>query len=705
MDGAPVRHTGSWGNARAPAPGRFILTFTPVSDFFSSILTPQRQALTGWFLQRPDRATLILLGLFTALVFLPVLGNDFVVFDDREYVYENELVKKGLTFEGLRWAFTDSFQQGNWDPFNWLSHMLACELFGVFPAGHHLVNLILHVAITLLLFVALRRMNLPLMPCAVVAALFAVHPLHVEPVAWVAERKGLLSSLFWMLTLLAYLKFVKQPGRRSYAWVVAWFVLGLMSKPMLVTLPFTLLLLDFWPLDRMFDSPGDDPNSPPNPPRRNAGLFGRLIPLAKEKWLLFVISFVWMPIAVLSQKAFGAVATLDPFPIGERIRNALVSYCAYLKKMVLPNDLAVHYPFPEEFPPAQTLGAIALLGSVSLAAFMTARKRPYLFVGWFWFLGSMVPVIQLVQIWTHAMADRYAYIPSIGILIVVVFGGAELFRRWRLRKGAQAAIVAVILTLCSAASIRQTGHWKNTLTLFGHARSVTTGNALAHSALGEALYKEERISEAVVEFEAALRAKPRNAVANHYMATIRMKESREHISQRRLDAARQALVAALTHDPEYLNARFHLGLVLMEMGQAEAAAAAFDSALRMDSGGKQTHLIYFSHGRLLAKLNRLAEAGAYLRVALKLHPDFPEAHYELARVHLTLGQIDQAVEHLQIANDGLARPLAGGFRPGVSQLDSYRQLSAPAPLLPFYSRPAPERVSEELKQAKAALKE
>lgn len=666
-------------------------------------MTPRKQAPDSWFKQHPDRATLILLGLFAALVFLPVLGNDFVVFDDREYVYDNDLVKKGLTLEGIRWAFTDSFQQGNWDPFNWLSHMLACELFGVFPAGHHLVNLVLHVAITLLLFVALRRMKLPLGPCAVVAALFAVHPLHVEPVAWVAERKGLLSSLFWMLTWLAYLKFVKKPGRRNYAWVVLWFVLGLMSKPMLVTLPFTLLLLDFWPLNRMFPSPDALSNSTAPDRRENAGLFGRLIPLVKEKWLLFLISFVWMPIAVLSQKAFGAVATLEPFPIGDRIQNALLSYCAYLRKMVLPNDLAVHYPFPEEFPIAHTLGAIALLGGVSVAAFMTARKRPYLFVGWFWFLGSMVPVIQIVQIWTHAMADRYAYIPSIGILIVVVWGGAEIFNAWRLKPGAQAAIVALVLTLCSLATIRQTGHWKNTLELFKHARTVTTGNALAHSALGEELYKQERIPEAVAEFEAALKAKPRNAVANHYMAAIRMRESREPIAQRRLEAAQEALVAAINHDPKFLKAGLHLGLVLMEMDRDEEAAAAFASTLQIDPGGNQTHLTYFSNGRLLAKLNRLAEAGAYFRVAIKLHPDFPEAHYELARVHIKLGQFDQAIDHLQIAGDGLVRPLVGGFKPGVSQLEAFRQSSAPEPLLPFYSRPSAETIMEELSKAKNAL--
>lgn len=670
-----------------------------------AILIPKKHALVSWFQSRPDRAALILLGLFTALVFLPVLGNDFVVFDDRGYVYENELVKKGLTFEGIRWAFADSFQKGNWDPLNWLSHMLACELFGVLPAGHHFVNLVLHVAITLLLFAALRRMKLPLGPCAVVAALFAVHPLHVEPVAWVAERKGLLSSLFWMLTLLAYLRFVREPARRNYAWVVAWFVLGLMSKPMLVTLPFTLLLLDFWPLNRMFTSPGDVSESPTSnaSPSTSAGPFGRLIPLAKEKWLLFVISFAWMPIAVFSQKAFGAVATLEPFPLGDRIQNALVSYCAYLRKMVFPNDLAVHYPFPEEFPIAQTLGAIILLAGISVAAFMTARKRPYLFVGWFWFLGSMIPVIQIVQIWTHAMADRYAYIPSIGILIGAVWGGSEVFRAWSLRPAAQAAIVAIVLALCSVATIRQTGHWKNTLTLFAHARSVTTGNALAYSALGEELYKQERIPEALAEFEAALKAKPKNAVANRYMSAIRMRESREHISGHRLEAAQETLVAVINHDPEYLAARFHLGLVLMEMGRAEEAAVAFASCLQMDSGGKQTPLIYFSNGRLLAKLNRWAEAGAYLRVAIKLQPEFPEAHYELAQVHIKLGQFDQAAEHLQIAGDGLARPLAGGFRPGASLPVAFRHLSDPEPLLPFYSRPSAETILEELSKAKNAL--
>lgn len=672
---------------------------------FLPILSPKQNALLSAFRQRPDRSTLILLGLFTALVFLPVLGNDFVVFDDREYVYENELVKQGITLEGIRWAFTDSFQQGNWDPFNWLSHMLACELFGVAPGGHHFVNLALHIAITLLLFIALRRMKLPLGPCAVVAALFAVHPIHVEPIAWVAERKGLLSSLFWMLTILAYLKYVKERSRKNYAWIVVWFVLGLMSKPMLVTLPFTLLLLDLWPLNRMFNPPDADVKSSPSTSAPGAGAFGRLLPLAKEKWLLFVISFVWMPIAALSQKAFGAVATLEPFPLSERIQNALVSYCAYMRKMIFPNDLAVHYPFPDSFPLWQPLGAIVLLGAISVAAFMTAKKKPYFFVGWFWFLGSMVPVIQIVQIWTHAMADRYAYIPSIGIFIVVVWGGSEIFKAWRLQIRTQAILVALLLAACSVASIRQTAHWKDTIALFGHARNVTSGNALALSALGEELYKRERIAEAVVEFEAALKARPKNAVANHYMATIRMRESRDHMSGRRLEPARQSLLAAINHDSNYLTARFYLGLVQMEMGQAQSAAETFATALQMDAGGEQTHLIYFSNGRLFAKHKQWTEAGAYFRVAIKLQPDFPEAHYELALVQLQLGQIEPAIENFQIANDLLLSKLAGGFNPGVvSQLETFRQSEPTPQLIPFYSPPSLDEIQERLNQANTELK-
>jgi tetratricopeptide (TPR) repeat protein len=668
-------------------------------------LSPKQNALLSAFQQRPDRVTLILLGLFTALVFLPVLGNDFVVFDDREYVYDNELVKRGVTLEGIRWAFTDSFQQGNWDPFNWLSHMLACELFGVAPAGHHFVNLALHVAITLLLFIALRRMKLPIVPCAIVAALFAIHPIHVEPVAWVAERKGLLSSLFWMLTLLAYLKFVNVRSRKNYAWIVVWFVLGLMSKPMLVTLPFTLLLLDFWPLNRMFNSPEADGKPMPSTSGPRPGAFGRLIPLAKEKWPLFLISFVWMPIAVLSQKAFGAVATLDPFPLGERIQNALVSYCVYLRKMVFPNDLAVHYPFPETFPLWQTLAAIALLGGLSVAAFMTARKRPYLFVGWFWFLGSMVPVIQIVQIWTHAMADRYAYIPSIGIFIVVVWGGAELFKKYQLKPAAQRALVAILLATCSVATIRQTAHWKDTISLFGHARTVTSGNALALSALGEEFYKRERIPEAVAEFEAALKARPKNAAANYYMATIRMRESREHISRRQLKAARQTLLAAINHDPKYLTARLYLGLVLMEIGEAQPATEAFASALQMDAGGDKTHLVYFSNGRLLAKHQHWAEASAYFRVALKLQPEFPEAHYELALAHIQLSQFELAIVHLQHARNGLDRPIPDRFKPENSfQPAALTQASESEPLVPFYSRPTRKRILESLQQTQAELK-
>lgn len=401
------------------------------------------------------------LALLTVLAFLPSLGNGYVILDDPLYVTSNPEVRQGITREGAVWALTANVAN-NWHPLTVLSHMLDVEVFGLPPAGHHLTSLLLHLAGVLLLFEALRRMTGAVHRSALVAALFAVHPTRVESVAWISERKDVLSGLFFMLALLAYLGWVRRPSAGRYLLVALALTLGLAAKPMLVTLPCVLLLLDFWPLGRR-------------------GL-GRLI---REKIPLFALSAASCLVTLHYQKT--SMAPLDVLPWDLRLANAAVSYATYLGKAFLPRNLAVLYPFPMEIPAWKTAGAVLLLAAVTALAVWRARKSPWLLVGWLWFLGTLVPVIGLVQVGRQAMADRYTYLPFIGLFLAVVWGLAELTeRRGALRPVLGALAILVILGLVGMTRA-QTRHWRDGVTLFRHALAATGDNPLARRGLAKAL--------------------------------------------------------------------------------------------------------------------------------------------------------------------------------------------------------------------------
>lgn len=404
------------------------------------------------------------LALLTVLAFLPSLGNGYVILDDPLYVTTNHEVRQGITRDGAAWALTANVAN-NWHPLTVLSHMLDVEVFGLPPAGHHLTSLLLHLAGVLLLFEALRRMTGAVYRSALVAALFAVHPTRVESVAWISERKDVLSGLFFMLALLAYLGWVRRPSAGRYLLVALAMALGLAAKPMLVTLPCVLLLLDFWPLGRR-------------------GL-GRL---TLEKIPLFALSAASSLVTLHYQKT--SMAPLDVLPWDLRLANAAVSYVAYLGKAFLPRNLAALYPFPMEIPAWKTAGALLLLAIVTAFAIWRARKSPWLLVGWLWFLGTLVPVIGLVQVGRQAMADRYTYLPFIGLFLAVVWGLAELMelveRRGALRPVLGALAILAILGLAGMARA-QTRHWRDSVTLFRHALAVTGDNPLARRGLAKAL--------------------------------------------------------------------------------------------------------------------------------------------------------------------------------------------------------------------------
>lgn len=504
---------------------------------------------------------LLLTGL-TFVTYKQVLYHQFIIFDDTVYITENPHIQKGLTFENIRWAFTTG-RASNWHPITWLSHIVDYEMFGLNPRGHHLVNVLLHTANTLLLFGVLNAMTGAVWQSAFVAALFALHPLHIESVAWVAERKDVLSGLFFMLTVAAYLRYVRQTGTKWYLLTILLFALGLMAKPMLVTLPFVLLLLDYWPLGR----------------------FGvnRPAKLVREKVPFFVLSAVSSVVTFLVQQSTGAVSTMEKFPPATRIANAMVSYMVYLEKMVWPSRLAVLYPYPVDgLPVQQVIKAVLLLTGVSYLVIRLARNHKYLLVGWLWYAGTLVPVIGLVQVGSQAMADRYTYLPSIGIFIMVAWGFDELLtgRRWReTALGVSAAAVLLVLSTCTGAQLR---YWQNSVTLFEHTLEVTSNNHTAYNNLGIAYGRLGRYQEEMEAYKQAIRINPDSAEAQCNLGVV-------YIKLGDYDKAIKALKQALRIKPDYVYEYGNLGVAYFKLGSYEKAIEAFKQAVKIKPDLAETH--------------------------------------------------------------------------------------------------------------------
>ena len=549
------------------------------------------------------------LGLITLGVFWPSLTYDFLSYDDQAYVTENPHVRAGLTWPGVVWAFK-SFSVTNWHPLTWLSHMLDCQLYGLKPAGHHLTNLLLHTASTLLLFLVLNRMTGALWRSAGVAALFAWHPLHVESVAWIAERKDVLSTFFFMLTLLAYERYAERSitphaSRIThhvslfYLLTLLFFALGLMSKPMLVTLPFVLLLLDYWPLRRVQLS---TLNSQPS----------TLWPLVVEKIPLLVLSAVACVLTIAAQRQGFAVVSTAGLPLSLRIPHVLMAYVHYLGTMLLPRHLAAHYPYVAAVPAFKVAGAATLLALLTFLAFRMAARRPYLLVGWLWYLGTLVPVIGLVQVGDQAWADRYTYIPLIGLFLAVVWGvcdlattpAAEAVRRPgpRVALGALAAMAALAMLVGTSLQLR---HWKNTRTLFEHAAAVTQNNTRALTVLGSLLAAEGKPEE-----------------------------------------AKRLYMLALSYSPDNPETHFNLGKVLDQQGKLDESIAEYSQSLWSKQWRDKAHILM---GVALAKQHKYEQAVAHYQAALALNPESATAENNLARVLHSQGRLDEARQRYEAA--------------------------------------------------------
>ena len=555
----------------------------------------------------------------TLSVYMRAGGNGFVNYDDNRYVTANPHVATGITPGNVGWAFTTT-TASNWHPLTWLSHMTDCQLYGLNPRWHHLTSVALHALNAVLLFLLLARMTHAPWRSAFVAALFALHPLHVESVAWVAERKDVLSTLFFLLTLLVYARYVERPGPARYVPVFCLYALGLMAKPMLVTLPCVLLLLDYWPLGRYRTANPARPVLPGDGDSRgklvNGSSVGRLV---LEKVPLFLLAAASGMITVYAQKSGEALASLEVVPYGLRISNAFVAYVAYIGKMFWPAGLSVIYPLPPGVPLWQVAGAVLLLSGISILAILLRGSAPFLLVGWLWYLGTLVPVIGLVQVGIQAFADRYSYIPLIGLFMCIAWAVPEAASAGRRQRALLAASAALVLVVFAAATWRQTGFWKDSRKLFTHALAVTSGNYMAHLNLGTALAEQGNLAEAMDHYDAALRINPNLAIAHFNLGNGLLAQGRraEAVSQYR---------AALRINPSYASAHYNLGVVMAGEGMSAEAIEHFSEAVRIKPDFAKAHVAW---GLALSREGRLAEAVSHYYEALRLKPDDAEARKNL----------------------------------------------------------------------------
>jgi len=674
----------------------------------------------------------IALILLTLGAYYRVCTYDFISYDDLEYVKNNYQVLEGITLEGFRYAFTTN-DKANWHPLTWLSLMLDCELggdqnqlFGSNPrlgkialekVAHtcHTTSLLFHLINTVLLFLLLTRMTAALWRSALVAALFALHPLHVESVAWISERKDVLSTFFWFITMWAYVRYAAQPSVKRYIPVVLFFILGFMAKPMLVTLPFVLLLMDYWPLKRWPPSPlaVNQKETGPEKTKKGRKKTTSDVPyfqkstwraLIIEKLPLFGLTTLFCVITFFVQRGAGAVQPIEFLGLKVRLANAVVAYAVYIGKMFYPLRLGLFYPHLGMPPPWQITGAALILILFSALA-LWQRKRPALLAGWLWYLGTLVPVIGLIQVGDQALADRYTYIPLTGLFIALVWTLAELFAPWRRRQIVSALLAAAIMAALTVCTWRQVGYWSDSITLFEHALKVIDKNHLAHNHLGLALYyrgepgdldkaidhhrraiqlrddyfhayvnlgmelmANKDYEEAKVNYYKALEIHPRSpSVLNHLGALLRDMHGGASIE------GEQYLREALERIPDYFNARMNLAESLYARGEYEQALEQLQEALRLNPNHPRTRQLWqmarakldqtkqppplgpedptglFNKALTLARQERYQEAVELFKKVLQLKPDWPRAHQALGDVYLYLNQPQPAIEHLSEA--------------------------------------------------------
>jgi len=558
----------------------------------------------------------------TLVVFWPVTSCDFLNYDDPDYFTANPHVLSGLTSANIAWAFTTGYKS-SWQPLTWMSLMLDTELFGKNPAGPHFTNLVFHSVNAAILFLLFWKLTSALWRSAFVAALFALHPLHVESVAWISERKDVLSTFFALLALLSYAHYAKENCRRVFWFALFFFALGLMAKPMLVTLPFVMLLLDCWPLQRFTI--------------HNLRLTASR--LASEKIPFFALSAVSCAITFYEQQRSGAVATLVKFSMGERIENAFVSYARYLGKTFWPDPLAIPYPHPGHWELSLVACSVALVFGLSAIAILMAWRFPFVFTGWFWFAGTLVPVIGLVQVGNQAMADRYTYLPLTGIFIIFVWSLNEYCANRRLPKQLAGVSAAIILCATAVQARSQIFYWQNSGTLFRHALAVTKNNFAAYDNLGTYLYRQGQMPEALDCFQKSLEINPDDADTFYNLGNV-------FIKMGRVDEAINNYRRSLAIDPNNAEALGNLGSALAEKKQFDEAISCFQKALQLNPDSVGTH---YNLATAFAIVNRFPEAAQQYREVIRLVPDNSQIYTMLGDALVRQGQLAAAVQNYQTA--------------------------------------------------------
>jgi protein O-mannosyl-transferase len=615
--------------------------------------------------------------------FHKALDCNFLNYDDDQYVYANPIITKGLTLSAVRWAFVH-VHASNWHPLTTISHMLDCSLYGLQPWGHHLTNVLLHGTAAVLLFLALRSLTSNIQPstrnlfaCAFAATLFAIHPLRVESVAWVSERKDVLSGVFFALTLLAYGRYAKSDRFRigRYLTIVALFVLGLMSKPTLVTLPFVLLLLDYWPLGRWQNATGGKPSNSTPQQRPSVGNISRSTPLSVlvgEKIPLLFLSAGSCVATVIAQK--NIIERGLQMNAIERVNNAFVSYAAYLGEMIWPAHLVVSHPYAQGYHNLpQVIASLVLLVGISAACFLSRKEHPFLLTGWLWYIGMLVPMIGVVQVSSEARSDRYTYLAQIGVYIMLSWGATSFVAKWRPFRTPLVATALAVIVAFSVRAYGQTAYWRDTETLWRHSIDVSPGDYIAYDGLGFTLLQEGRISDAIVSYEKAIQIKPNyvqahNNLGNAYMENGRLNEAAAQyqkvlelapgdpqvhnnlgtllLKQGRIDEAIQQYRKAVATDPQVAELHYNLGAALITKGDWADAINHLEVALKIDPNYPEAHN---KLGIALGATGKVDDAIIHFREALRLHHLYPQAHYNLGSILVHNGQREEGIAHLREA--------------------------------------------------------
>jgi len=586
---------------------------------------------------------IIFLIVTSVIAFSPVAANEFINFDDNGYITENVRVQQGITLQNVQWALTTTYFS-YWHPLTWLSHMLDWHLFGANASGHHLMSLFLHIGSVIFLFLFLYKTTNHIWPAAFAAALFSLHPLRVESVAWASERKDVLNIFFTVLCFYAYAFYADEKKVSRYVLCMLFFVLAVMSKPMAVTLPFVLLLLDYWPLNRW--------GNPYHENTKNG--FSSVIKLIGEKIPFFCLSLAASAGAIWAQSKEGTVASLDNVPFMIRTSNAIVAYVSYLGKLLWPVNLAVFYPYEYVLPPWKILFSAAVILVITLIVMYYIRKKPFLFVGWYIYLGTLVPVIGLVQVGSQAMADRYTYVPSLGITFVLAWGIPSIIENQKLRKRFLAPVAVIFLSLLMLLTWQQCHYWKNSVTVFIHAISVTKNNALAHNQLGLAFYEQGRDREALYHFDKTILLQPAQDSAYNNRGAIYLKYGRT-------EQALQDFNKTLAVNPHYVKAYNNRANLYIQERQYRLAMEDLNEAIRLQP---DYVLAYFNRGLLSAGLGDYQKAIHDFDSVTMLNANHVYAYHNRASLYFNMGNIQSgcldaqkacALENCQIMEAARAR--------------------------------------------------